>query len=159
MKPELVILEGERGVRKRIDLARILRPDDLRLWRLNKYFTGEDIKYLEENYPELMGAWGTIAVTAGKVVRGIGKKIFGGIARRIRERRERRKAKSNQAAIQTAQNRKKQEQIKRQVQAAAVQMEYQAHQEAAQAAQKSNMIMIVSAVGILALFLLSQGKK
>ncbi len=68
MKPTLITLEG-----------------DSDFYRLS----GEEIKYLRNNYPELLGVWATII----KGLTAIGKGIFKGVKKRVRRKRAARRQK------------------------------------------------------------------
>ncbi len=81
-KPELVILSGEEIE----DIVRVMEPQDIDL--MQGEMSQDDINYLEEKYPELIGVvWTAVAKVVGK----IGKGLFGGIARRVRRKRKRKK--------------------------------------------------------------------
>lgn len=80
--PELVILSGEEVE----DIVRVMEPQDIDL--MQGEMSQDDINYLEEKYPELIGVvWTAVAKVVGK----IGKGLFGGIARRVRRKRKRKK--------------------------------------------------------------------
>lgn len=81
------------------DLKSIMEPADYARFARTRYLTGDDIRYLDYKYPELLGVWATIATGAGKILKRIGKGVFGRIAKRIREKRQ----KSSQAQPQTIQ--------------------------------------------------------
>jgi len=60
--------------------------------------SGDEINYLKENYPELLGFW-------AKLIKGIGKAaggIFKGIGRAVRRKRAKRKAQQQAAAAERA---------------------------------------------------------
>lgn len=96
--------------------------------------SGEDIDYLSEKYPELMGFWAALARVGKKIGKGalsIGKRI----AARVRERRAKRKGKS--AQVEQA----------RQVQAAQVVAQQQD-------ANRNKMLMVGLPIAAIAAFLL-----
>lgn len=101
-KPELVILSGEEIE----DIVRVMEPQDIDLMQGD--MSREDIDYLEEKYPELIGVvWTAVAKVVGK----IGKGIFGGLARRIR-RKKKRKAKAKAAKKRRAIQKQQEEQYR-----------------------------------------------
>lgn len=152
VKPTLVTLEGEQMDAAEVaELLGIDEDDAYYLGRCAGRLSGDDIAYLNAKYPELMGAWPLLAKAAGFLAKG-GKKLFSGIGKAIRKRRERKKkakqAKSQAAAqkvaIQAAQQRQYQ----------MVQM-----QEAAKAAQKKKLLMIGLPLAAVALFLVMNQPK
>jgi len=87
MSARLVTLQGDSGTRYQVDLMGVLDDADYAAWQKAKYLTGDDLQYLENRYPELMGVWATVAVGAGKILKNIGGRIFKRVAARIKARR------------------------------------------------------------------------
>jgi hypothetical protein len=87
MNARLITLQGDSGTMYRVDLKGVLNDEDFAAWKSAKYMTGDDIDYLDRQYPELMGVWATAALTAGKILKNIGGKVFKRIAQRVRERK------------------------------------------------------------------------
>lgn len=91
--PEIVVLEGDR-FRRTVNLRRLMKPKDYNWWKNATHISDDDIRYLNAEYPELLGVWGTVAAGAGKVIGG----IFRRIAQRVRERRAARAAAPSSSA-------------------------------------------------------------
>jgi len=87
MSARLVTLQGDSGTRYQVDLMGVLDDADYAAWQKAKYLTGDDLQYLENRYPELMGVWATVAVGAGKILKNIGGRIFKRVAAGIKARR------------------------------------------------------------------------
>lgn len=87
MSARLVTLQGDSGKMYRVDLRGVLGDSDYRAWNRAQYITGDDLIYLDRQYPELMGIWATVAAGAGKVLKNIGGRIFRRIAAKIRARK------------------------------------------------------------------------
>lgn len=98
MSARIVTLQGDSGKLYSIDLSQILKPQDYQAWNRARYITGDDLRYLDTAYPELMGVWGTVAVGAGKILKKLGGRIFKRIAERIRARKAKRGGESQAPA-------------------------------------------------------------
>lgn len=143
MKPELVIMHGEnRNMIERIRES--LDPVDYQ-YLMSGEATVEDIEVFKNEYPELMGIWGTIIAGAVKLVGGVSR----GIAKGVRGRRARKAA----AAAQ-----KRELESRRRLQQAALIHQQRMMQMAARQRQRTtsqkqkNMMMIALPLAGLALF-------
>jgi len=119
MRPTLLTLEGENIIN----------------------LSGEEINYLREYYPELLGFWATLV----KGLKAIGKGITGG----IRRKRSRRKAAMRQKALAEYQDK-----VRRVNQFAKLQTVLYNRRKAAEQKKKNLQLITLAALPVAALFLL-----
>jgi len=142
--PQLITLSGENEQPDYISiLLDRMTPQEIEI--LEGDIDSEDYEFLIEEYPEFLGSISVAAVT-GAVA--IGKKIFGGIGRRIRARRARKKKASRKKKAASAAKKLHAQQI-------AVQQSRMYQAQVAQMQKKSNQKkMILTAAAMIPLLFL-----